>query len=401
MRIHIPEIRREHDAVKIMSLVEVPGCSERLWYSVPHNYEKYLQRDRLDPFVVGLLLLGMKDGEDIYVDGVMSEKLFYNITSYYMRILRIQMPELHSVRIVPEQLVGGIPREKGGVATGFSGGVDSFCVLADHYWNPVPNCFRVTHLLFNNVGSHGRGGRTLFEERFSKVLPAAREMSLPIIKIDSNLSELLSGFDFVSTHVPRNVSAALTLQKLFGRFLYASAYRYEDCYVGRTHEMGRHDPVSVHLLSTEETECIATGSQYSRVQKTDRVSEISLTYRYLDVCVSSKRAGNCSECPKCGRTMLTLEMLGKLGRYGRVFDLRVWQENRVRFMGQALSSRDLFLKEIVKSAREYNWRFPALSRLYALCYLVAGILRLRRIAGRLRAAISTAKRRLTGTRVRG
>ena len=106
MRIHVPEIQRERDAVRITSLVERPGYSQRLWYSVPHRYEQYLRRDRLDPFVLGLLPLAMKDGESIHVDGVMSEKLFYNLTSYFTRLLRIVMPTLHRIEVVPEQLDG-------------------------------------------------------------------------------------------------------------------------------------------------------------------------------------------------------------------------------------------------------------------------------------------------------
>jgi hypothetical protein len=367
MRIHVPEVRRERDAVKIASLVERPGYTQRLWYSVPHCYEEYLRHDRLDPFVLGLLLLAMKDGEAIHVDGVMSERLFYNLTNHFMRLLRIVMPALHRIEVVPEQLDSATPEQGRGVATGFSAGVDSFCTLADHLLNPVPDGFRVTHLFFNNVGSHGRGGRRLFEERFARVLPVARELGMPIIKVDSNLDELLSGIDYQFEHGLRNMSVVLLLQGLFRRYLYASGYRYEDCNVRGAHVMASLDPAALHLLSTEMTECASTGSQYSRVEKTARISDIPITYRYLDVC-TSERAGNCSRCWKCCRTMLTLEMLGKLDRYSGVFDLKVWRRNRIRFMGQVLASRDELLREIGDDAREYSLPIPAVSRLYAAYY---------------------------------
>jgi len=375
MRIHMPEIRRERDAVRLESLVERPGRTEYLWYSVPHSYEDYLTTERLDAFVVGLLMLGMMKGEDIYVDGPMSEKLFYNITSYYMRILEGAFPSLHRIQVIPERLDRAAPGERGGVATGFSGGVDSFCVLADHLWGSVPDGYRITHLLFNNVGSHAPGGRRLFEERFARLLPAAREMGIPFVKIDANLDQMLSGLPYLQSHSPRNVSAVLALQKLFSRYLYASGQKYEDCHGGRAGATGYSDPMSLPLLSTEATECIPTGSQYSRVEKTARISDIPLTYRYLDVCVSSKQAGNCSRCFKCSRTMLTLEMLGKLDRYGSAFDLGIWQKNRIRFIGHALFSRDIYLKEIVKNARARSWRFPVRAWPYAAVSPIVSIVR--------------------------
>lgn len=381
MRIHMPEICSERDAVKIRSLVERPGYREHLWYSVPHGYEDYLVTERLDAFVVGLLLLGMKNGEDIYVDGVMSEKLFYNLTQCYMHIVRILVPALHRIKVVPEQLDSTALGAKG-VATGFTGGVDSFCALADHHWGPVPDGFKVTHLLIHNVGSHGHGeaGRRVFEERFSRTLPAARELGMPIIKIDSNLDDLFctSGLGFQLTNVARGVSAVLTLQKLIGRYLLASSFRYADCRVHKTYDMAYADPMALHLLSTESTECISTGSQYSRVEKIARISDVPITYRYLDVCVSpgkAEQAGNCSKCWKCNRTMLTLEMLGKLDRYSSVFDLNVYRKNRVRFMGQVLVSRDVLMKEVAESARQRHWRFPPGSWFYALLFPLTDMVR--------------------------
>lgn len=73
-----------------------------------------------------------------------------------------------------------------------------------------------------------------------------------------------------------------------------------------------------HLLSTEATDSISTGSQYTRAAKTAQVAEIEPSYRHLDICVEpgTSRSGfrNCSRCWKCARTMVTLEALGKLDR---------------------------------------------------------------------------------------
>jgi len=73
--------------------------------------------------------------------------------------------------------------------------------------------------------------------------------------------------------------------------------------------------------------------------------------------------------------MLTLEMLGKLDRYGSAFDLGIWQKNRIRFIGHALFSRDIYLKEIVKNARARSWRFPVRAWPYAAVSPIVSIVR--------------------------
>jgi hypothetical protein len=359
MIIHAPETIRDGGSATIRALVAHKDRKGYLWFSVGREHEEWLTPETADAFVVAMLLSAMMNKEDIHVDGVMSEKLFYNLTKHYMRIIASSFPSLSPVGIIPEGLTSTIYNlGSGGVATGFSGGIDSFCVLADHLFGPVPAGFKVTHLLFNNVGSHGVGGRRLFGERYNRILPLVRELGLPIIVTDSNLDELLS-LDFLTSHMPRNLAVPLLFQKLIRRFYYASAYRYEDCFVGPTDSMGYSDPMAVHLLSTESTECISSGCQYSRVEKTMRVAEIRASYKYLDVCVSPEAAGNCSVCWKCARTILTLEILGRLGDYKAVFDLDKYRQIRSRYVTEVLSSSDPLQKEIVELAKERGYELSS------------------------------------------
>lgn len=358
MIIHKPETIRDGGNTIIRALVEHKDRKEYLWFSVGREHENWLTPETTDAFVVALLLSAMMHKEDIYVEGVMSEKLFYNLTNYYMRIIVSSLPSLSRVDIIPQGLTTTTyTLGSGGVATGFSGGIDSFCVLADHLFGVVPAGFKITHLLFNNVGSHGAGGRRLFTERYNRILPLVRELGLPSIVTDSNLDEMLS-LDFLASHMPRNLAVPLLLQKLIRRFYYASAYRYEDCFVGPTDSMGYSDPMAVHLLSTDSTECISSGCQYARTEKTMRVAEIQASHKYLDVCVSPAAAGNCSVCWKCARTMLTLEILGRLEDYKTVFDLDKYRQIRDRYIIEVLSISDPLQKEIVELAKERGYKLP-------------------------------------------
>jgi hypothetical protein len=219
------------------------------------------------------------------------------------------------------------------------------------------------------VGSHGDrdfdGARRLFLQRYEAVRGWPEEAGLDFIKVDSNLSELLR-MNFQKTHTTRNFSVVLLFQELFGRYYYASTYRYRDCFVGEAYDMAFADPFAVHLLSTDSLDCISTGSQWTRVEKTARVLGMPGAARWLNVCTNVAADGrNCSACTKCCRTLLTLEMLGSLEPFASVFDLATWRRARNRFVSaEVLNRRDPspFTREIREHARASGWRFTPWQR---------------------------------------
>src|SRR5690606_21978448 len=115
-----------------------------------------LVSDRSDAALVALLIPAMVLGEDIYLDGEVSEKLLYNLSYRVQKIVKSLIPRLTIVKIYPSKINSNQFNAKG-VATGFSAGIDSFSVLADHYYHSTSQNYTITHLLFNNVGSHGSG----------------------------------------------------------------------------------------------------------------------------------------------------------------------------------------------------------------------------------------------------
>lgn len=365
MRIAKPEVTIKHGRACLSARIEHAEGEMELWYSVHPKYAELLTTETLDAFLLGALLLAMKNGEDIHLHGPVSEKLYYSVTQYYMSILTSQMPWLSEVGICPDGF-GTCPSVESGVVTGFSGGIDSFCALADHYYADVPPAHKVTHLIFNNVGSHGKGheARKLFLDRYERIRRFAEESGLPLIRVDSNLDDLLN-MGYQQTNTIRNVSAVLTLQKLFGKYLFASSYCYEDCFVGETYDMSYADPFALHLLSTESTECIATGSQYTRVEKTRRVTGLPPSYRYLDVCISPEGGGNCSRCRKCAKVLLTLEILGKERLYDQVFDLEGYRQKRVLLIAKLLADHRPLSREVVRFAAASGYPLPPLSRILA------------------------------------
>jgi hypothetical protein len=321
----------------------------------------------------------MFQGEDIFLEGTISERLYYNLSGPYQKMLKFVIPSLHPVNIFPAE-VQPAHQLGAGVAMGFSGGIDSFCVLADHYYADVLNGFKVTHLLFNNVGSHGTGehSRQLFQKRYARLRPVTERIGLPFIAIDTNMDSFYEGFDFQLTHTPRNASIALLLQKGIKRFYYASTYHYSNAFVGPTYDMAYSDAIALPLLSSETLDMISVGNEYTRVEKTLKVAKIEESYRSLDVCLQEGTTINCSTCWKCKRTMLTLEIAGLLDHYADVFDMNSYRKVREKYIAEVLSSEDPLLREISAFIRTSGFKIPFMSR--ANRWLFLGVNKVKRVA---------------------
>ena len=358
MRIGAPEYRTTDSLTYIQTSVESSQDSRLLWYSVPREYTDFLS-DLCDAPLVALLLPAMARGEDMQVSGRVSERLYHNVAGPYQALLQQMIPALHRVNVIAKNLVQSTGRANG-VATGFSAGVDSYRVVADHFLTDVPASMRLTHLLFNNVGSHGPVGERLFERRYRHVAGIADRLGLPLIKINSNLDEFYEDrLHFERTHTPRNASVPLTLQQGIGRFLYASAYNYTDIRVGPNTTMAHGDPLSLPLLSTDTLDLASTGSERTRVEKTIQLAEFPITHDTLDVCLKETVQGNCSMCSKCLRTQLTLELAGLLGRYEKSFDLAKYRENRKQYIESLIPKTDPLSLEIVDYMESTGADFPA------------------------------------------
>jgi len=365
MRISNSEISVDQDRAILHATCAYGGRTETLWYSVERRYLEYLDQDTQDAFVLGTMLIAMRLGEDIHVEGSISERLYYNLSHYVVPILRLLLPDLHSVAIIPAHLQpDNHLYDTEGVATSFSGGIDSFSCLVDHLFGNVPKAYRITHLVMNNTGSHGNNGHVLFRKRCRRLAVLASELNLQFVAIDSNLHNLLVNWNHQETSTVRDISAAMILPGLYRRYYYPSSYDYGSCYIGPTYSMGYSEPTLLPLLATGSTEFIPTGSQYSRVEKTLQVTAVPLSYEYLDVCTDARdreSSRNCSICNKCLRTLVTLEVLGKLRLYDKVFDIDTYRRYRKWYLAQVFLGVDPFAVEIGKLAKERKYqlhRFP-------------------------------------------
>lgn len=398
MIISRPELSLQDGTIRYLVHIELSGERSTLWYSLSQEFAG-LVSDRSDAALAALLIPAMMAGEDIRIGGTVSERLFFNLSGPFQKVLKLILPSLHLITIIPSE-VQPAHGTGTGVAAGFSGGIDSFCLLADHYFAPVPEGFRVTHLLFNNVGSHGfdheANSRHLFHKRCNRLKPVAERLGLPFVVIDSNVDSFYNGTPFIETPTIRNASVALLLQKGFRRFLLAACVHYPDVHVRPGVYMAEIDTIILPLLSTETLDMVSAGSQYTRVEKTLKVAGIEESYRFLDVCTADSRTTNCSTCNKCKRTMLALEVAGALGRYEAVFDLEAYRKIRDRYIEEVLRYNidPPYSQELAAFIRERGFETPFLSRFGVRTRLSSLTGRVRQAAGIPWNCAGTMKRRI-------
>jgi hypothetical protein len=350
----------------------------KLFYELDKEHIK-LVSDYADAALVGLLMPAMYYGEDIHLEGKVSENIYWNISFRLQKLLQIFIPSLSQINIYAKEIIARDESMQKGheCATGFSGGIDSFCALADYFYNPLcPKSSKVTMLTFNNVGSHwsGEKGHNLFLKRYNELLSITKNIGLPFVKIDSNLDEFYkneSGLRFIKTLVMRNASVALLLQKGVRKFLHSSSHFYKHIAVNsNVQPITRTEPFIFQLLSSCDTmEILSVGSEYKRVEKIEIVSNIKESYKNLDVC-TTEGAGkkNCSACVKCLRTLTALDALGTLELYKESFDLKTYKQNKNKFLGKVLARNNEFTNEIYELALKKKFAFPAMSYLYGVYY---------------------------------
>ena len=376
----IGKIKKSLDGnqVKLTSMIETGEGTTELWYAVDREYEDYCTDESVDAFLLGLFIHAMKLGENIFLEAPISEKLYYNMKHNIIKLYALMHPSFQEISIHPKNLnQSAVNPHSNGIATGFSGGVDSFSLLADHYFHKdiTPN-YKITHLIYNNVGAHGKHAPVFFHKRYEHLKRFSEEFGLPFVKIDSNLHQIVDS-SFLLSFLPRNVASVLVLQKLFAKYIFASSYKYDQLLTqplskdGYIYRDAYIQPLTFSYFGTESTECVLAGSEYSRIEKTLQIASLEPTYRYLYVCTDtdSGTAMNCSTCFKCARTLLTLDILGLLHHYQDVFDIQKYKNIRQGYIESLLYERGIFSNEILKLATEHNYPISPVTRFLGTKYI--------------------------------
>ena len=244
---------------------------------------------------------------------------------------------------------------------GSSLGVDSLSALYRHMGDHVIDEYRVSHLALFNSGQLGYRNEASDEQAFRKAIDGltlfSKDVNLPIVAVNSNLNAFFVEFGFMTAKsriVMSTLSCPLALQKLLGKYIYASSTPIQSFELS-VQDQTFAEAAYVPLLSTESMEMVLADSATTRVEKTDYIRNNPLTPRYLDVCwaeqlassncrddrwLKGKTKKNCGWCDKCLRTLFTLELLGEnLLQYDSLFDLQKYQVHKNGFIKTVVLNR--------------------------------------------------------------
>ena len=388
IKISCPRIEHRDDHVVLVSNIhdEYQKINEDIYYTTTLEYGEYLCHEVADAFVVGVLLPAARYEQDIMVDGAVSDRLFYNVNNSVLHTLsfiwRKKRVRLYATEIVDTQFEGVA------VGCGCSLGIDSFAAMLLHMNNVELPKYNITHLTYFNVGAMGYANLEKAKASYNKdielVKSFASKVNLPIVQLESNFSILYTEFDFDQSGDIRNFSAALALQKLFGKYLYGSSYPIQD-FRFEISQTGYYETLLAPLLSTNSCEIVIANPDLTRIEKTKIILDNEMAQQTLYVCWKELLANkypdseiakikdkflNCSRCDKCLRTLLAIDLMGYLDKFKDIFDIEYYKTVKDKYVAKVLygNNRNAFYKDLSNLIREYNHPITVKTRIYLVMY---------------------------------
>lgn len=370
-------IRHMESKIRVYCDYEHDDSIRRLWYETDSDWSEYISEECGDAFFIILVLLAHYQGQDISFKTAISTRLYYGVTEVLLPGLQVIDPELPAIDIIAD--TKDFSFNPTAVGTALSLGVDSYHAVASSFNGPYP----VTHLTLFNGGAFGDWGgnvsRSLFHKTTESVSKAAEEMGLPLITVDSNLSEIISK-PFLNTHSIRNLSFALLFPSLFQKFYYASAYPASTFYLDKSlSDAAYYDLLTSKALCTESFEVMIAGLHDERIDKIATIASFEPSKHHLNVCVladsnefldrSEDQVINCSKCFKCVKTMAAMDVIGVLDEYANVFDLDLYHMERSKHLGRivydAKKLKSSHAVEIIREGQKVPGFIPLKAYQYA------------------------------------
>lgn len=222
IKIGKPQVKSDASTATLFTDITIDGDSKEVWFKVDKKYGAYLCYERGDAFVIAVLNYAMRNHHDIVSEAPLTEDLYYNIDKYLVDAIAQYNSNFYRPQITAEVASEPLPCA-GAVGTGISCGVDSLHALACQTSMKFKK-HNITHLTFNNVGSHGEGERAekLYHARLERPRRFAEEYGFEFVASDSNLQNVVEQNHFKS-HTYSSMFAVYCLQKLYSVYYYASS----------------------------------------------------------------------------------------------------------------------------------------------------------------------------------
>lgn len=383
LKIGKPYIENLHNGkVRLCADIETNGDKSVLYYEVEEEYGRFLNDDRCDAFVVGLINSCMFDENDIICECVLTEQLYFQINMYYIPLISDLFSDMNAIHITADTTNEPVENE-GKIGTGNSGGVDSTYTMLKYSKDKLKS-FKLTHVLFTNISTNDYDDgriRSLFDRDLPMKIEAANYLGLKSISVYTNLYSFYKHPGIFNHYFAQQYcSAPLALGKLFKAYYFSSTFKANDYSMDENLivSSGRYDIFSLKTLTTSNMAFYSAGTEVDRMDKLAYIIDSDYTKKFLQVCSVEQSAGgknkaaklNCGYCNKCGRMIGLFYAQGILKEYEDIFDLSFFNNNKAKFIGKNIEAdQGVFAKKVIKMLKE-NRKYPVGTDFYRICYRI-------------------------------
>src|SRR6266446_10097077 len=180
MKIKNIKVETEGNSIKVSAMCTIRHFGDdEIYFKFDKRYKDFLMTDA-SPFAAALLIPSMKLGEDLIIEGSISEKLFKNMREIQKTILSWNIG-CKPINIIPEKLIKDTQKPTE-VATFFSGGVDSFYTYLKH----VVDKDKIKYFISVNGFDIELHNPKLWEATLSNVKKIAQKENIKVIEVETN-----------------------------------------------------------------------------------------------------------------------------------------------------------------------------------------------------------------------
>ncbi|HTC25155.1 MAG TPA: hypothetical protein VK688_12370 [Gemmatimonadales bacterium] len=271
-----------------------------LWYSLPDlGGEAPAEPD--EAFLIAGLIQAMAEGRDLVLHGAASAELLGNLAEFRDAWHRWQPDSYATIDISAERVTPrGAPRSFGaGVATSYSGGIDSTATIWRHASGLAGHgARRITHAVFAHGFDIPLSDVAAFEAGCDRARPLLEALGIALVPVRTNFREALPYY----WEMAYGVALASCFHQLgpsCGEALVASSRTFDVLFF----PMGSN-AMTDGFLSSATLRIVEDGAGRNRCEKVAELAGWPAGLAVLRVCwQGSRRDRNCGECEKCVRTM--------------------------------------------------------------------------------------------------
>lgn len=344
MKITNIRTKRAEGEISILADCKIrPVGWDTVYFTFDKKYAGWLREDA-SPFAAALLIPSMYRGENLVIEGTVSEKLYQGMhrTMETMVKWNIGMKQI-KISATGTTKDDGDPKN---VGTFFSGGVDSFYTYLKHKSDKKD---KITHFILVHGNDIGLRNKDLWEDTLKSVEQIAKADGIEMVVVKTNVQALIEPM----------ITQDYTHGGCLGGIGLCLRGGFRKIYIPSTFSLDQQVPYGSHPdldknWSSEKLSFEHDGTEARRLDKIEwQIAKSPLALEYLRVCYMNIKGNyNCGKCEKCTRTMIALYIAGKLDEV-KTFPHMI-DKDRVTHLVAHAGYASIIHRENLKAMKERN-----------------------------------------------